>query len=366
MHAVASLIGPGTWRTTDGNEYEIHKEGTKCEHDRIWCWNTDQHHVDAALIEELKKQHACGHNTDEYVEMPYGLDGSTVTVWCLDKDCDEHKTVHQKLIDLLWKYHEDYQIGNDFGGPYVEEHVAEFWHIVNFDLCKWEEIEHPGEYKDYPPEYETTENPEYQKWLEEEPVMEDIPSTIDEPVYEYSDKDKAQWYVNLWHRMNGPSAEKDGVETVSETTSYTEVTSNGTKTTTNTEKITRNRWDILEDGLMNSQDWLKYALETGTVSIERVNFTNPTEEGSGLKFGTWTSIQYNNALDISEQTDEAAIAKAEAEYQQKTREIENKDKQIDSMIKLLDTEHSALQTEYESVKSVITKNTERTLKIYSA
>ena len=117
---------------------------------------------------------------------------------------------------------------------------------------------------------------------------------------------------------------------------------------------------------MNSQDWLKYALESGAVSLERVNYTNPTEEGTGLKDATWTSIIYTNALDISEQTDEKAIARAEAEYEQKSREIENKDKQYDSMLKLLDTEHSALQQEYESAKAVITKNTERTLKMYSA
>ena len=111
---------------------------------------------------------------------------------------------------------------------------------------------------------------------------------------------------------------------------------------------------------------LKYALESGTISLERVNFTNPTEEGTGLKDATWTSIIYTNALDISEQTDETAIAKAEAEYEQKTRELENKDKQYESILKLLDTEHTALQTEYDSVKSVISKNTDRTLKMYSA
>ena len=166
--------------------------------------------------------------------------------------------------------------------------------------------------------------------------------------------------------MNGPSDQKDGEETITTSHTDTEVSSNGVTRTTTTEKVTRNRWDILEDGLMNSQDWLKYALESGAVTLERVNFSNPTEEGSGLKDATWTSIQYNNALDISEQLNETAIARAEAEYQQKTREIENKDKQIDSMIKLLDSEHSALQTEYESVKTVISKNTERTLKIYSA
>ena len=71
-------------------------------------------------------------------------------------------------------------------------------------------------------------------------------------------------------------------------------------------------------------------------------------------------------MDISEQTNEAAITKAEAEYQAKTKDIEAKDKQYDNMLKLLDTEHSALQTEYDSVKSVISKNLERTLKMYSA
>ena len=120
-------------------------------------------------------------------------------------------------------------------------------------------------------------------------------------------------------------------------------------------------WDILEDGLMNSSDWLKYALETGTITLER-----PTEMNTGLKHYEWSSIIYTNALDISEQTNEEAIAKAEAIYESTTKDIEAKDKQYDNMLKLLDTEHNALQTEYDSVKSIISKNLERTLKMYSA
>lgn len=209
-------------------------------------------------------------------------------------------------------------------------------------------------------------NQDYGEWETKEPPPLDIPETIDEKIYKYSDKDKAQWYVNLWHRMNGASDSKDGMETATNTTTTTEVTSTSTTTTTTTNTFTRQRWDVLEDGLMNSQDWLKYALESGSVSLERVNFTNPTEEGTGLKDATWTSIIYTNALDISEQTDEAAIAKAEAEYEQKTREIENKDKQYDSILKLLETEHSALTAEHDSIKNVIKSNTDRTLKIYSA
>ena len=200
-------------------------------------------------------------------------------------------------------------------------------------------------------------------WKELAPDPIDVPATIEQPVYEYSDKDKAQWFVNLWHRMNGASQEKEDTTTNTSTTTTSTVNNTTTVTTTST---TGKRWDILEDGLMNSQQWLKYAIETGGITLERVNYTNPTEEGTGLKYATWTSIVTTNALDISEQQDDTAIARAEAEYEQTQREIEAKDKQYDSMLKLLDTEHNALQTEYESVKSVITKNMERTLKIYQA
>ena len=79
----------------------------------------------------------------------------------------------------------------------------------------------------------------------------------------------------------------------------------------------------------------------------------------------WVSIQYNTCADMVEQTDEIAIAKAEAEYQRKTTEIQAKDKKYDTDLKKLDTEHNALQTEYDSIKSVIEKNVERSFKAFS-
>lgn len=199
-----------------------------------------------------------------------------------------------------------------------------------------------------------------------------IDPTITEQVIVYTDKDQGQWYVNLWHRMNGPSEDKvelEGIENGAHPehengkdepldddakTPETGLTANG--------KIL---WTVLEDGLMNSQEWLKYALDNGYVTLERVNYTEPTEDGSGLENATWTSIVYTNASDITEQENEAAITRAEVEYQQTVRDIEAKDKQYDNMLKRLDTEHSALQTEYDSIKSVISKNIERTLKMYT-
>ena len=202
-------------------------------------------------------------------------------------------------------------------------------------------------------------------WEGAQPDPITIDPTIEEIVYEYSEPDMAQWYVNLWHLINGESDYHDGTMVVTNQ-QYGNFSEYGNPSTTITTTSIQPSYYILEDGLMNSQQWLKYALETGGVSLKRVDYAEITTLGTGLKNAEWNSIIYTNALDINEETDDRAIAVAEAEYEQKQREIENKDKQYDSMLKLLDTEHNALQTEYDSVKSVISKNTERTLKIYSA
>ena len=216
----------------------------------------------------------------------------------------------------------------------------------------------------------------HKEW--EEQVAEEIEEfnkidpIITEQVIVYNDKDQGQWYVNLWHRMNGPSEDKVELEGV-ENGVHPEHANGEDKPLDDDAKtpetgLTENGkplWTVLEDGLMNSEEWLKYALENGYVTLERVNYTEPTEDGSGLENATWTSIIYTNASDISEQENEAAITRAEVEYQQTVRDIEAKDKQYDNILKRLDTEHNALQTEYDSIKGVIGKNIERTLKMYS-
>ncbi|MFR1672112.1 MAG: hypothetical protein ACLSWI_04125 [Candidatus Gastranaerophilaceae bacterium] len=132
---------------------------------------------------------------------------------------------------------------------------------------------------------------------------------------------KAQWYTNLFERMG-----------------------NGKK----------NNFKVLADGLASSADWIKYALESGLVSMEQVNKSNE-----------WNSIMYGNCSDITEQNNDVAVTKAEAEYKKAMNKIESKDKQYDMELKNIDTEHNSLQTEYDSIKSVIDKNVERTFKIYS-
>lgn len=111
---------------------------------------------------------------------------------------------------------------------------------------------------------------------------------------------------------------------------------------------------VLEDGLASSNEWIQFALESGLVSVEQVDKSN-----------NWTATVYSNISDITEVTDDVAVARAEAEYKKAMNNIENKDKRFDMELKNIDTEHNSLQTEYDSVKSVIDKNIERSFKMYS-
>lgn len=126
---------------------------------------------------------------------------------------------------------------------------------------------------------------------------------------------KAQWYTNMFNRM------KSGYKTI-------------------------------ENGLASSSEWLQFALESGLVTMEQVD-----------KSYSWKSIDYKTCSNITEQTDNSeAVSKAEAEYNRAMKDIDAKDSMYDIQLKNIDTEHTALQTEYDSVKSVISKNIDRTFK----
>ena len=171
----------------------------------------------------------------------------------------------------------------------------------------------------------------------------------DNGVFKYNDATKAQWYTNLWYKMNGASSDKS---------------------------VQGNRaanYTVLDPKLAASKDWLQDALEQGIISIEVASYkdaSNLVEDESRpltvkLQGISWTPTEYGSCIDFTEVDDEAAIAKAEAEYQKKNNEISAKDKRYQSKIKTLDTEHNALQTQYESVKSAMTKNIDRSFKTFS-
>ena len=152
---------------------------------------------------------------------------------------------------------------------------------------------------------------------------------------------KYQWYVNLWYRMGG-------------------------KTASSKVSNPQNYYKVLGDEYMYNSDWLKFALEHGIVTMEQVQYQEEGETtAEEMNQYAWTSITYTSCSDLTEESDETAIAKAEVEYEQISAEIQAKDKKYDNDLKDLDTEHDALQTEYESIKSVIEKNVERSFKAFS-
>jgi len=354
MHVLSDLIGPGVHKTSDGHEFEIKTAIS-------WNWNSAKHDINVfAPITEMLKNGHCSGDVIEGSAVIDGVECNNIAIQEVDNNgvpmqkyvggtvSDPNMSLWQRAVDLLWEVHEDYD-GSATGGNAKTLSFAKFLYFVEHDL-KQAVMEEKFDQAAY--------DKDYAEWEESEPPAVTVPEFLEEKIYTYSDNDEAQWYVNLWHRMNGEAQEKAGDVDATTTTLGGKTQNGGT--------IPSNKWDILEDGLMNSASWLQRALQQGTVTLEKVVFTDPTKEGTGIKHGTWTSIIYSSATEISEEANQERIAKAEAEFEEKTKIIEAKDKQYDSVLKLLDTEHSALQEEYDSIKNVISKNIDRTLKMYSA
>ena len=113
----------------------------------------------------------------------------------------------------------------------------------------------------------------------------------------------------------------------------------------------------------NNSEWLKNMIECGKITVDIVNKNNKTGEVSfsGTSPSSDTYLGYTTTSTI----DKTALAKAEAEYEHKTKQINQKDKKFDNDLSKLETERTALTTEYESVKKVISDNIERTFGIFS-
>lgn len=194
----------------------------------------------------------------------------------------------------------------------------------------------------------------------------EAPSKPKEPTYAFAvkDKDKGQWYINLWYMMNG----SESANKLQDSTNFkgeTIYTANGADKNSNSKN-----YKVIDDQLLTSSDWLTFALKNGIVTLKQASYYDPTKQSNkALELATegfyWNATAYSSTTDIVSVEDEVAIAKAEVKYKNTTTEIENQDKKYDQDLKKLDTEHNALQTEYESLKNVIDKNVERSFKAFS-
>ncbi|MBS5860403.1 hypothetical protein KID03_03115 [bacterium] len=355
MHVLIDLMGPGEHTTSDGQTYTVYPGSGTYGLDMTANARTE---TMEAVTEAIKNTPCCGNVQDgcgnNHTITVAGKDYTNNE--CGDAPCNSNETIYQKVVDLYWEARKYFDPEGPMGeGGYREETggiecYEEFIHILEHDLKQ-------ALQKD--PEYEFNDElyqADLEEWQAKEPQKPDVPMYVDKEVRKVTDSDKAQWYINLWHRMNGTSDFKGGFGDSAE---YDP--SEGWASKSKTEQS----WAILKDGDMNSPEYLKYAIDNGLITIEQVQFTNPSDSDSGLENVAWTSVIFDTITDVTEQKDQIAITKAETEYEQALSDIEAKDKQLDVQMKKLDTEHNALQTEYDSIKSVIEKNVERNFKIFS-
>ena len=216
-------------------------------------------------------------------------------------------------------------------------------------------------------DHEAWEKKEPPKTIKQEQT-EEYEDTQKVSLVTINDKDKAQWYVNLWYMMNGSETANKVSEKRNETLDKTIYQVDGAEK--NLKMSNSSNYKVIDDQLFTSNEWLTFALKNGIVTLKQASYFNPaTDSGKVAELNSegyfWNSTAYSSTTDIVAVEDEVAIAKAEVKYKNTTTEIENQDKKYDQDLKKLDSEHNALQTEYESLKSVIDKNVERSFKAFS-
>lgn len=226
-----------------------------------------------------------------------------------------YKDAAEKLGKVI--YGNNFQIGKN-GYPDIDKlgDIDELYNTIGKDVTDGTD----GKYKDFTKDF-------YQVYIKL--ILDKVFDTYGEPKYTWIDTSsptdsyntngeaKAAWYENLFNRIKSGG------------------------------------FQVLQDGLASSSEWIQFAFESGIVTMEQVDT---------LK--TWQPLIYSNCSDITSQTNDAMIAKAEAEYRNAMNKIENKDKRYDLELKNIDTEHNSLMAEYESIKAAIDKNIDRTFKLY--
>ena len=261
------------------------------------------------------------------------------------------KTLKEKAIDLYYLINKGLYTGMDTRALLINFTEGDLANIS--DRPKYEGSPDPGPFTKTEPKFTI-----------------ELPDDLKEPEYSLiiNDKEKGQWYTNLWYKMNGGSTAEvvQNVDNGSQgkvefkIAGFTEITKNPAKA----------NYDIIDPNLFTSSTWLQFALEHGVITLEKAMYNNPADNETRATNMTregfvWTAMPYSNATDFIEVEDEVKIAKAEVIYKKEVTEIEYQDNKFDQDLKKLDTEHNALQTEYESIREAINKNTERSFKAFS-
>ena len=107
-------------------------------------------------------------------------------------------------------------------------------------------------------------------------------------------------------------------------------------------------------------EWFNTQINSGRLILNVYTGNGPNKGWSETSVAT--SINENF---LTEETDEADIKKAEANYEHALNKIKKKDAQYDKDLQKLETERTAIKTEMDSIKKVEKDNVERTFGIFS-
>ena len=216
----------------------------------------------------------------------------------------------------------------------------------------------------------------YQEWTENEPQEPNIAdyTSYTDPVDAYDevvdvviaqDKDKAQWYTNIWNEMND-SEVKNYYESVGnyngtfghldkayEVESTPKATTNYATSFFGTEQ--NENYIVIPADQLDNPTWLKNMVNDA-FAILRV-YVRKDEDIVD------TSVAVDT--DLREVPDEKLIKKAEAKYEADMKRIDLKERRYDHDLAAIETERNAIKQEMETLKTVSKDNVERTFKLFT-
>lgn len=128
------------------------------------------------------------------------------------------------------------------------------------------------------------------------------------------------------------------------------------------DKISNHDYTLIQDTQANSPEWLQSQIDSGNIFLREYDKEAGVDGKGAFQDVSWTSGDSS----LQEKTDKTDTARAEADYESAMASIKSKEERFDLQLKEIDTEHTAVQTEMDSVKKVMSKNIERTFKIFDA
>ena len=182
----------------------------------------------------------------------------------------------------------------------------------------------------------------------------------------FSNKDLAQWYINVWCKMEGlndtPSVEETIVHDDATNTNkaiYSVQDRNKSLTTYGnnpfSNAVENDNYIVIDDAKLKDNTWITNAVQSGVVLFQVYDKSK----------GGFSDTSVATSTNLNEVEDSSEVKKAEAKYEADMKKIDNKDRKYDSQLAALETERNAIKEEMETLKTVAKENVDRTFKLFS-